>query len=45
MSPSLYRARWASAQGRDGVFDPGGKLAGARKHGNRLWLAVPSTMK
>src|SRR5262249_19767383 len=30
---------------RDGVFDPSGKLAGARKRGNRLWLAVPSTMK
>src|SRR5215471_2420508 len=30
---------------RDGVFDPSGKLAGARKRGNRLWLAVPSAMK
>jgi len=30
---------------RDGVFDHSGKLAGARKRGNRLWLAVPSTMK
>src|SRR5262249_13896468 len=30
---------------RGGVFDSSGKLAGARKRGNRLWLAVPSTMK
>lgn len=30
---------------RGGVFDPCGKLAGARKRSNRLWLAVPSTMK
>ena len=29
---------------RNGVFDPSGKLAGARKRGNRLWMAVPSTM-
>src|SRR5262249_7418153 len=30
---------------RDCVFDPSGKLAGARKRGNCLGLAVPSTMK
>src|SRR5262249_10780946 len=30
---------------RRGVFDPRHKLAGARKCGNRLRLAVPATMK
>jgi hypothetical protein len=30
---------------RGDVLDPRGKLAGARKRGNRLWLTVPATMK
>jgi hypothetical protein len=30
---------------RRGVFDPRHKLAGARKRGNRLRLAVPATVK
>ena len=30
---------------RGSVFDPCGKLAGTRKRSNRLWPAVPSTMK
>jgi len=30
---------------RGGVFDSRGKLAGARKRSDRLWLAVPATVK
>ncbi len=34
-----------SREPRSGIFNPRGKLAGARKRSNRLWLAVPATMK
>src|SRR5215470_17380382 len=34
-----------SGEPRRGVFDPRHKLAGARKRGNRLRLAVPATVK
>src|SRR5262245_4553978 len=34
-----------SREPRGGVFNACGKLAGARKRSNRLWLTVPATMK